>query len=183
MVAPDLHDAVEAAQTLLGWKLVHQSPEGITSGYIVETEAYHMHDEASHSFQGPTKRADVMFGPAGRLYVYFTYGMHYCMNIVTGDEGDGQAVLIRALQPVDGIEMMARRRGRTDHLTDGPGKLTQAMGIGLMQNGEEIDNVNIRLEKGITPKDITSTTRIGIKKAADKPWRFYITDNPFVSKR
>ena len=107
----DLSDAVNGAQALLGWKLVHETTDGVTSGIIVETEAYSAEDAASHTFKGPTKRNAVMFGPAGHLYVYLTYGMHYCVNVVTGQKDHGQGVLIRALEPVD---------GRTDATSPGP---------------------------------------------------------------
>lgn len=183
---PDLSNALVAAKTLLGWRLMHDSPLGLTVGYIVETEAYSSDDAASHSFQGITQRTKIMFGPAGHLYVYFTYGMHHCINVVTGPKGNGQAVLIRALQPTLGQELMAARRQRTNQLElmNGPGKLTQAMGINGEHNGEMLLSQGpIRLLSGLTPKHITQTTRIGISHARDEPWRFYITDNTFVSKR
>lgn len=185
MEKPDLSEALAAARKLLGWKLVHDSPEGLASGYIVETEAYTAADAASHSFRGPGARNQVMFGPAGRLYVYFTYGMHYCVNIVTGEEGNGEAVLVRALQPVDGLELMRRRRGQTDdmNLTDGPAKLAQALGLDKAHNGVPLlEGGRLRLEPGINPRAITRTTRIGISQAQHMPWRFYMTGNPYVSK-
>lgn len=179
----DLDDAVSAAQSLLGVKLVHQTADGVTSGYIVETEAYTAQDAASHTFKGPTKRNAVMFGSAGHLYVYFTYGMHYCVNVVTGRQGQGQGVLIRALEPVDGVQIMQERRGRYDQLTNGPAKLAQAMHLDMRQSGVYVlGDANVRLEPGVLPKHITATTRIGITRDAHRPWRFYITDNPHVSK-
>jgi DNA-3-methyladenine glycosylase len=184
MAQLDLQHSLTAAKALLGYKLIHASDDGLTSGYIVETEAYHATDEASHSFKGKTKRTAVMFGPAGRLYVYFTYGMHYCINVVTGPEGSGEAVLIRALQPLDGQNLMILRRGFHKNLTNGPGRLTQAMGIDTSFNGENVlEPGGVWLEPGIAPRHIVASTRIGISKAKDKPWRFYIADNPYVSKR
>lgn len=181
-----LDNALTAAKELLGYKLIHETPEGIISGYIVETEAYMQGDPASHSTKGRTPRTEPMFGPQGTVYVYFTYGMHYCMNIVTGPKDHGQAVLIRALQPMDGIETMKLRR-KTDsefNLTNGPGKLCQALGIDKSLSGTHIDNGPLRLEKGleVTDSNIVTSTRIGISRAADMPWRFYIKNNPFVSR-
>ncbi len=181
---PDLSDALNGARSLLGRKLVHDSPEGRTAGYIVETEAYTMEDPASHTFMGETKRNRAMFQEAGTIYVYFTYGIHYCVNIVTGESGHGQAVLIRALKPVEGLELMKIRRNIQDvhRLTNGPAKLVQAMGISKALYGGHISKGPLHLEQGITPKEIIQTTRIGIKKAVDQPWRFYIAGNPYVSK-
>lgn len=177
-------DALSAAKLLLGCKLVHETPEGKTSGIIVETEAYHQDDPASHSFNGATKRTQVMFGESGHAYVYFTYGMHYCFNIVTGRTGQGQAVLVRALEPIEGIELMKKRRAADDihQLTNGPAKLTQAMGINLKNNGQNILSGNLRIEPGPKPAKIMRTTRVGISKAQNLPWRFYIKGNEFVSK-
>jgi DNA-3-methyladenine glycosylase len=126
-----LDDSLKSAKSLLGYKLVHQTSDGLTSGIIVETEAYHQDDPASHTYRGQTARNAVMFGPPGYAYIYFTYGMHYCFNVVTGPKGSGQAVLIRALEPTDGIELMRRRRGMNAELqlTNGPAKLVQAMAI------------------------------------------------------
>jgi DNA-3-methyladenine glycosylase len=185
MKLPDLSSALSAAPALLGWKLVHDSAEGRTAGYIVETEAYTMEDPASHTFGGPTARNAAMFEAAGTIYVYFTYGMHYCVNIVTGDKGYGQAVLIRALEPVEGIELMQQRRGTGDihSLTNGPAKLVQAMGINKELYGSHISQGPLLLEPGVETKEIIQTTRVGIKKAIDQPWRFYVAGNPYVSKR
>lgn len=181
---PDLSDALTAAKSLLGYKLVHDSVEGRTVGYIVETEAYTMEDPASHTFGGPTKRNAAMFEKSGTIYVYFTYGMHFCVNIVTGGRSRGQAVLIRALEPVEGVELMQKRRGLPDisKLTNGPAKLVQAMGITREHYGSHLSKGPLLLEPGIKPAKIIQTTRVGIKKAIDKPWRFYIKDNPYVSK-
>jgi DNA-3-methyladenine glycosylase len=180
-----LDDALKAAKNLLGYKLVHQTSEGLTAGIIVETEAYMSSDPASHTYRGQTARNAVMFGPPGHAYVYFTYGMHYCFNVVTGPVGSGQAVLIRALEPTEGIGLMKQRRG-TDaehNLTNGPAKLVQALGISKTDYGANLlDKGRLRLEPGPHPKAITQTTRIGIKQAVEQPWRFYVTDNPYVSK-
>lgn len=185
MNLPNLSDSLTAARALLGWKLIHKTAEGTTSGYIVETESYDMHDPASHAYGGMRKRNAAMYEVAGTIYVYFTYGMHYCINIVTGEKGHGQGVLIRALEPVDGIELMKHRRGTENLriLTNGPGKLAQAMGINMSQYGHLLNKGDILLEPGFTPAKITQTTRIGISKAVDHPWRFYVTGNQFVSKR
>ena len=182
---PDLSNSLVAAKGLLGWKLVHDSPEGLTSGYIVETEAYDMSDPASHAFGGERIRNRSMFMPAGTVYVYFTYGIHYCVNVVTGGRGEGQGVLIRALEPYEGVDLMRLRR-KTDNplnLCSGPAKLVQAMGISKDDDGTVLGQGLINLEPGFTPTDVVRTTRIGITKAIDQPWRFYIADNPHVSKR
>jgi DNA-3-methyladenine glycosylase len=179
---PDLSDSVTAAQTLLGWKLVHDSPDGLTSGYIVETEAYSQSDPASHTYGGKRLANAAMFEPAGTIYVYFTYGMHYCVNIVTGAADDGQAVLIRALQPVDGIDLMKRRRGTDQNLCNGPARLVQAMGITPDYSGKHLLTAELRLEPGFEPAEIVQTTRIGISKAVDQPWRFYVAGSEFVSR-
>lgn len=181
---PNLSDAVTGAQSLLGWKLVHKTPEGVVGGYIVETEAYDMEDAASHAYGGERLRNKSLFMEAGTIYVYFTYGMHYCFNIVTGTKGHGQGVLVRALEPTDGIELMKARR-KTDNvlnLCSGPAKLVQALEITQEDNGANVFNGRIKLLPGHTPDKITQTTRVGITKAIDNPWRFYITDSPYVSK-
>lgn len=181
----DLSDSLIAARALLGWRIIHKSKEGITAGYIVETEAYSSDDAASHSYRGESERTKIMFGPPGYMYVYFTYGMHYCVNVVTGSKGNGQGVLLRAVEPVEGVELMRKRRNKTDNhdLTNGPAKLAQAMGFNLKHNGESLlENSKLCLKPGFAPAQITQTTRIGISQAQDKPWRFYITGNPFVSR-
>jgi len=180
--------AVEAAPLLLGWILVRQTPQGAVKLKIVEAEAYHQDDEASHSFRGLTTRTAPMFEAGGRLYVYFTYGMHYCINIVVGNAGVGEAVLLRAGEPLEGIEIMKKNRGVTDgkNLANGPAKLAQALGIrGTSFSNKKLNKSSIYLQhpdEKINPNDIVVNPRIGIRNATDKPWRFYIKDNPFVSK-
>ncbi len=149
------------------------------SGRIVETEAYLRDDPASHSFNGSTARNAVMFGPPGRLYVYLSYGVHSCANVVTGDDGDGQAVLLRAVEPVSGIDVIrSRRSGRLDRdLANGPGKLCAAFGITLSDNGvplcDDDASLPIRvLDDGTPPPDPIIGRRIGITKGVDTPWRF-----------
>ena len=146
----------------------------LTSGRIIETEAYMADDPASHSFRGATRRNAVMFGPGGHLYVYLSYGIHRCANVVTGSDGDGQAVLIRAIDPLDGAADMLRRRGRAP-LADGPGKLCQALGIDLDDNGVDLCGSGaIRvLDDGTGPPvDPIIGPRVGISKGVDTPWRF-----------
>ena len=153
-------------------------------GKIVETEAYDQADTASHSYRGQTPRTDVMFGPSGHLYVYFTYGMHYCCNVVCGPAGQGAAVLIRALEPLEGQDIMAENRRHNQGLTNGPAKLCQALNINKSLNGHSLSVEPLRLiiQPEIPQVEITQTTRIGISRAQDVPWRFYIKGNPFVSK-
>jgi len=184
---PDLRlDVVEVASQLLGCFLAREIDGQSVVGRIVETEAYHQSDAASHSYRGRTPRTEVMFGPPGRAYVYFTYGMHYCMNVVTGPVGEGSAVLIRALEPLEGIDVMrAKRAGCRDHeLTNGPAKLCYAFEINKSLNGHDLSQKPLQLlpGKAVVQKNIVTTTRIGISESKEKPWRFYIRDNPFVSK-
>jgi DNA-3-methyladenine glycosylase len=179
--------ALEAAPLLLGCTLARQTPAGVIKLKIVETEAYHQDDPASHSFRGLTPRTAPMFQAGGRLYVYFTYGMHYCLNIVTGPVGRGEAVLIRAGEPLEGLELMKANRGTDDtkNLANGPGKLAQALGIfDTSLSGKILNKSSIWLEPAeqVDRQAITTAPRVGIKKAADQPWRFYIKNNPFVSK-
>jgi DNA-3-methyladenine glycosylase len=182
-----LQDTVTVARGLLGCVLAHDSADGPTSGRIVETEAYLTADEAAHSFRGPTPRNAVMFGPAGFAYVYFIYGVHYCVNAVTQPEGLGEAVLIRALEPLEGIPLMAARRGTSDlrKLCSGPGKLTQALGIGAAQNGLPLFSgpLSIFAPAATPDTEIIATTRVGITRAADLPLRFYLSDNQYISRR
>ena len=146
-------------------------------GRIAEVEAYRQDDPASHTFRGRTKRNAVMFGPAGHMYVYFSYGMHYCANVVTGRVDDGSAVLIRALVPVRGIELMLARRGGRSQIADGPAKLCQALGIGPDQNGADLcgaDGVGLFDDDVPPPSDPVVGPRIGISKAVDTPWRWRV---------
>lgn len=179
--------AVQAAPLLLGCHLLRQTPDGILKLRIVETEAYHQDDPASHSFRGLTKRTAPIFQAGGRLYVYFTYGMHYAINIVTGPAGRGEGVLIRAAEPIDGVKIMQNNRGISDiyKITNGPGKLAQALGItDTSLSGKILDKSSIWLEKGDleSNEEIVAAPRIGISKAAEQPWRFYIKHDRFVSK-
>lgn len=182
--SPDLSNAPIAAPALLGWKLLHQTEAGLTSGYIVETEAYLPDDPASHAFRGPGKANAPLFAEAGTIYVYFTYGKHYCVNLATGPAGNGQGVLIRALEPVEGIGLMQRRRGqeRLEQLCSGPAKLVQAMAITKDLSGQPLAHGQLWLEPGFVPDAIRRTPRIGISQATDKLWRFVIAGNRFASK-
>ncbi len=178
--------ADKAAERLLGCVLERQIDGRTVRVKIVETEAYDQTDAASHSYKGRTPRTDVMFGPSGRLYVYFTYGMHYCCNVVVGPEGHGAAVLIRAVEPLDGRRIVDMRRDKQGvEVTNGPAKLCQALAIDKKLNGHDLREGEIRLvvADSLPATDITQTTRIGIARAKDAPWRFFITDNPYVSKR
>lgn len=177
--------AADAARRLLGCELVRQLDGQEIRVKIVETEAYDQTDAASHSHRGRTPRTDVMFGPAGHLYVYFTYGMHYCCNVVVGAEGEGAAVLIRACEPLTGEALMSRRRRQTGvAVSNGPAKICQALEIDRSLNGYDLSQppLTLILQPPVAAQAITTTTRIGIKKAIDMPWRFYLTDNPFVSR-
>jgi DNA-3-methyladenine glycosylase len=180
--------AIEAAPLLLGCVLTRHTPEGLLSVKIVETEAYHQDDPASHSFSGLTKRTAPMFKEGGHIYVYFTYGMHYCVNIVVGQKGTGEAVLLRAAEPLDGIEVMKKHRGidNIHQLTNGPAKLTQALGIISTElSGKKLGPNTLQLsplEDIVEADQIIISPRIGIKKALENPWRFYIKNNPFVSR-
>jgi DNA-3-methyladenine glycosylase len=179
--------SIEAAPRLLGCYITRETPQGRIKVKIVETEAYHQEDPASHSFRGRTPRTAPMFEAGGRLYVYFTYGRHYCLNIVVGQKGVGEAVLIRAAEPLDGIEIIQKNRGVTDirNLTNGPGKLAQALGIrDTKLSGKILNKSSIVLTPGvpIEPEDIVTAPRVGIRHAIDLPWRFYIRNSPFVSK-
>jgi len=177
--------AADAAKRLLGCILEREIDGQIVRVRIVETEGYDQTDAASHSYKGRTERTDVMFGPPGHLYVYFTYGMHYCCNIVVGNEGYGAAVLIRAVELIgdDEAVLKKRRNGRTGiELTNGPAKLCQALGIDRRMNGHDLHKVPLRLvmQPGLT-NGVIVTTRVGISQAKDVPWRFYLKDNRYVS--
>jgi DNA-3-methyladenine glycosylase len=177
--------SVAAAQRLLGCVLERNIAGYVVRAKIVETEAYDQADVASHSYAGRTPRTDVMFGPAGHLYVYFTYGKHYCCNIVVGPAGHGAAVLLRGAEPLSGFEYMETQRQRRGiELTNGPAKLCQALSIDRTMNGHDLRIGELRLlpQSELPEHAIVQTTRIGITKGKDLPWRFYITDNPYVSQ-
>lgn len=157
--------------------------EGV-GGPIVEVEAYHHTDPAAHSFGGRTARNAVMFGPPGYAYVYRSYGIHWCVNFVCEAEGSASAILIRALAPTAGLELMQQRRGLDDLrlLCAGPGRLCQALGITIAQNGVPLDRQPFELRLPLNPWEIVSGPRIGITKAADRPWRYGAKSSPFLSK-
>ena len=168
---------LELAQALLGKVLVHESPAGIIKGIINETEAYSQDEESCHAFGGKrSKHNEVMFWRAGHLYVYFTYGMHYCINIVTGEPDQAEAVLIRSVLPLEGQDiMLLNRKGRHKNLADGPAKLAMAYGFNKAHNGVDLldsQSVIYLEDQGYKPEDITRTERIGISKAKELPWRF-----------
>lgn len=176
------------ARELLGAVLECRTDEGLASGTIVETEAYiGEHDLACHAAAGRTLRTEPLYGPPGNAYVYFIYGMHWCVNAVTRAEGLPSAVLIRALEPLEGIPLMRRRRpkARTDHeITNGPGKLCAALGIDRRMNGLPLQRYPLVIRSGsrISDRQVRVTPRVGIKVAADWPLRYLVRDNPFVSK-
>lgn len=186
---PEFYDrATElVARELLGAVIEHRSTEGTVRGRIVETEAYlGPHDPACHAAAGLTARTRTLHGPPGRAYVYFIYGMHWCFNAVTREEGHGSAVLIRAVEPLSGHLLMRRRRrvDRDTELTSGPARLCEALGIDRAQNGVRLDRGPLRILQGVPvpDEDITITPRIGIRKAADWPLRFVVKGSRFVSK-
>ena len=174
---------VEVARALLGCVVRH----GETAGVIVETEAYHMSEPACHAYVGLTARTSTLFGPPGRAYVYRSYGIHALLNAVCEPEGVGAAVLIRALEPLEGLAAMRARRGleRVEDLCSGPGKLTQALGIGLGLNGSDLAAGPIRIEPaapGWERVEAVAGRRIGITKAAELPWRFCAAGSRSVSR-
>jgi DNA-3-methyladenine glycosylase len=178
--ARSVHDV---ARDLVGCVVRH----GETAGRIVETESYHMEEPACHAFAGVTERTRTLFGPPGRAYVYFSYGIHSLLNAVAEEEGVGAAVLIRALEPVDGVEAMRERRRvtRDEELCSGPGKLTQALGIGLSLNGTSLVDGPVEVlgrEAGAADPRIVVGERVGISKAADLPWRFCDAASRHVSR-
>jgi DNA-3-methyladenine glycosylase len=178
------------AKDLLGKILVRRIGQTTLSGKIVEVEAYlGKKDPASHAYRGKTRRNEVMFGEGGHLYVYFTYGMHFCANVVTGKKDVSEAVLIRAIEPLDGIELMKRNRGYLKDvrllytLTNGPAKFCEAFGIKREENGTDLRGDKIFLIEGESPKSIIGTsTRIGITRGKEKKWRFFLKGNEWVSK-
>ncbi|MGI8910787.1 MAG: DNA-3-methyladenine glycosylase [Rubrobacteraceae bacterium] len=177
-------DPREVAVDLLGCVLVHESLEGVASGLIVETEAYRPEDPACHAYKGPTMRNRAMFAGAGLAYVYRSYGIHNLLNVVCEGEGIGSAVLIRALRPLEGLELMAERRGKISQLCSGPGRLTQALGIELDQDRHDLTQAPLTIRPGDLPEgEIVATTRIGISRGVDLPWRYLVDGEKDVSVR
>ena len=194
------HDTLTLAQLLLGCELVHESAAGRTAGVIVETEAYLWGDPACHAYRRQTKRNAAMFGPPGHLYVYLIYGMYYCVNIVGGPLGEGEAVLIRALEPTEGLDLMRERRDLNPKtlqpllkvrkkplaekdLCNGPGKLVQAMGIRPEHNMISLWESTLHITPPVfTDFEMITTTRIGITQGAELPYRFYIRDSKYISE-
>lgn len=181
------------ARELIGKVLVHDSPRGRTSGVIVETEAYiGESDPACHAAPGPTKRNAPLYGPPGIAYVYLNYGIHNLVNAVTESDGSPAAVLIRALEPLDGEALMRRRRARgagkrasdfeTSGLCRGPGNLTRALGIRLDHNWRDLVTSELRIEdQGSGTREVAWSSRIGIRVGVEQPWRCYAADSPAVS--
>jgi len=167
------------ARQLIGALLTFDGVGGI----VVETEAYDAEDPASHSFAGPTPRNAPMFGPPGRAYVYRSYGLHWCLNLVCGLQPGG-AVLFRALEPTAGLDCMVERRGLMDarRLAAGPGRLCQALGVGAAENGQSMTEAPFALMWPQAPTTVISGPRIGITKAVDQPWRFGLAGSRFLSK-
>ncbi len=181
-------DTERVARELLGAVLECHTPEGVAAGRIVETEAYlGEHDAACHAAAGRTGRTEPLYGPPGTAYVYFIYGMHWCVNAVTRARGLPSAVLIRAVAPIEGIALMRSRRGasrRDADLTNGPAKLCQAFGIDVRHNGLPLQRPPLLIRAGapVPDRDVLVTPRIGIRRAADWPLRFTVAGDPFVSR-
>jgi len=175
------------APDLLGRILVRRLPDGTRLVVrLVEVEAYGPDDPASHAFRGPTPRNLVMFGMPGHLYVYFTYGMHFCSNVVTGRLDEGSAVLLRAAEPLAGLETMAANRGVESRrlLCSGPGRLTQALAIGRAENGADLirgGEVSLREGEPLPPRRIARSSRVGVNVGAEARWRYFERDSPFPS--
>ncbi len=173
---------LEVARELIGCTVEHAG----TAGVIVETEAYHDSEPACHAFVGLTPRTRTLFGPPGHAYVYRSYGIHAMLNAVCEPEGVGAAVLIRALAPVAGLDRMRARRGVRDELElcSGPGKLTQALGIELSENGSDLleGPIVIRAHSEAVGAEVLSAPRVGITKAAELPWRFSLAGSAYVSR-
>ncbi len=179
----------EVAPDLLGRLLVRDEDDGaVTVARLVESEAYREDDPASHSYGGRTQRNAVMFGPAGHLYVYFTYGMHFCMNISTETEGIGSAVLLRAAAPLHGLDRIRARRGSQPAERDllrGPARLAVGLGIDRAWNGADVTDPRSTLrveDDGYRPRATAAGPRVGIRHAVDRRWRFWIEDTPQVSR-
>ena len=175
-------NAPDVARDLLG-KLLVKDDDGIVAR-IVETEAYTDTDPASHAYRGPTARNAPMFGPPGHAYVYFTYGMHWCMNTVTGEDGEGQGCLLRAAEPLEGFEALRARRGaaRDRDLLRGPGRLGQGYGLSREHSGIDLcDGGSLHLRDDGERPSVATGPRVGVSLAADEAWRFWVPDSPWVS--
>jgi DNA-3-methyladenine glycosylase len=170
-------DILEVAAALLGWRLISDIDGERVVADVAEVEAYAGEtDPASHAFRGRTSRNVAMFGPPGRLYVYRSYGIHWCMNVVAGVPGVARAVLLRGAEIAEGTETALRRRGRSDHLADGPGKLTQALGVTDDMDGHDLREAPLRLVEPQRPvRSATTSPRVGISKATERQWRFVAT--------
>ena len=180
---------MQVARSLLGRLLVHDTPQGVIAGRIVEVEAYRgAGDPASHARRGTTPRNRVMFGAPGFAYVYFTYGMHHCVNVGAEPEGRAAAVLVRALEPVAGIDLMMRARGTMplERLTRGPGCVTRALGLTRAHDGLDLTRGPLWIS-GLAPRRaghrVTASPRIGIRLAREREWRFFLAGSAFVSAR
>jgi DNA-3-methyladenine glycosylase len=177
--------ATEVAPDLLGQVLVRRLPDGTRlAARLVEVEAYEPDDPGSHAFRGMTLRNEVMFGPPGHLYVYFTYGMHFCMNAVTRRPGEGSAVLLRAGEPLEGVDEMRARRGRERDadLCSGPGRFTQALAIARPENGADLVSGEAAwIERGAPDGTVGVGIRVGVHDTS-RSWRFWVEGNPFVSR-
>lgn len=173
-------DVLTVARDLIGVTLL---VDGV-GGVIVETEAYHHEDPASHAYNGPTPRNAAMFGPPGHAYVYRSYGIHWCLNFVCGPAGEANAVLIRALAPTTGIEIMETRRGTVDlrRLCAGPGRLCQALGVTRAHDAHPLNKPPFRLDAATSPPAIMIGPRIGISQARELPWRFGAAGSPYISR-
>ncbi len=189
-------DPLVVAQELLGKIVVHETSEGVTSGRVVETEAYlGPEDKASHAFGNlRTKRTQTQFGPKGHAYIYLIYGMYYCFNVTSGAvSGKPEAVLFRALEPLEGLDLMTKRRprakGKMENLSNGPGKLCQALGLTMVHNDADLTVPPFYIKDDgvkVSPEEVMQTTRIGVDNANEwkhKPWRFYIKGNSSVSRK
>jgi DNA-3-methyladenine glycosylase len=173
-------DSHEVARSLIGAVLL----VGGVGGRIVETEAYDREDPASHSFSGPTVHNSAMFGPPGHAYVYRSYGIHWCLNFVCREEGHGAGVLIRAIEPIHGIDVMRERRGVHEPrlLCSGPGRVGQALGITHALNGARLDRPPFKVLGATEAHDVVRGPRVGISKAMDVPWRFGLVGSRFLSR-
>lgn len=179
---------LKVAPDLLGKILCHEKKGTLTSGRIVEVEAYlGLEDPASHAYRGETPRTKIMFGPPGFVYVYFSYGSHFCMNLVTGKDGVASAVLIRALEPLEGVDIMKRRRKKQKlmDLTSGPGKLTKALGIQGKQNGLDITQKPLWIYEDRLSSSMkwARSPRVGVSRATKRLYRFYVKNSEFISRK